>query len=89
MLVQELQELELLSQQKHSELAELAEEELSVCRLEINDLQTSLINTLIPRDKADEHSAVLEVRAGECSHTLLLLSDVCVCVCVCVCVFLR
>ena len=62
-----MEELKLLSQQKHSELEELANEERQLCLAEIERLETSLVDSLIPRDKADEHSAVLEVRAGEYS----------------------
>ena len=62
-----MEELELLSQQKHSGLEELADEERQFCEAEIERLETSLVDALIPRDEADEHSAVLEVRAGECS----------------------
>ena len=61
-----MEELELLSQQKHSGLEELADEERQLCEAEIERLETSLVDALIPRDEADEHSAVLEIRAGEC-----------------------
>ena len=29
-------------------------------------VQVSLVQALVPRDEADEHSAILEVRAGGC-----------------------
>lgn len=56
----------MLSQQEDGELAEVANEELHSCRSEIEKVQESLVLALIPRDKADSHSAVLEVRAGQC-----------------------
>ena len=44
----------------------MADEERQLCEAEIERLETSLVDALIPRDEADEHSAVLEIRAGEC-----------------------
>lgn len=62
-LSQELYELEQLSQQS-DDLGELAKEELQICHKAIKKLETSLIHALVPRDEADRHGAVLEVRAG-------------------------
>ena len=65
---QEKCELESLTQHSEDELGELALEELSLCCEEIERLEASLINAVIPRDKADQHSAVLELRAGTAGH---------------------
>ena len=59
--------------QEDSELVELAEEELQICSREIERLEAALVNALIPQDEADDHSAVLEVRAGETKSTSQLL----------------
>ena len=63
--MQEKADLESLCQQQESELVKLAEEELQICCREIERLESSLVNALVPQDEADHHSAVLEVRAGK------------------------
>ena len=62
--MQEKSDLEMLCKQQESELVKLAEEELQMCCREIERLEYSLVNALIPQDEADRHSAVMEVRAG-------------------------
>ena len=62
--LQEKSDLEMLCKQQESELVKLAEEELQMCCREIERLESSLVNALIPQDGADRHSAVMEVRAG-------------------------
>ena len=54
----------MMIQHGEGELGELAMEELSVCREEIERLKASLMNAVIPQDEADRHSAVLELRPG-------------------------
>ena len=56
----------LIQHGEPGELEELVLEELSFCREEIEKLEALLIDALVPKDKADQHSAVLELRAGMC-----------------------
>jgi len=46
------------------EMAEMAEEERKSLVVRLADLETAIKLTLIPKDAADEKSAILEVRAG-------------------------
>ena len=48
-----------------SELKKLAKEEYENMVGQIKDLEESVVSALIPKDLADERSAVLEVRAGK------------------------
>lgn len=62
----EEKDLEALSRDPASdkEMAELAHEELSDIRKRLDDLRGELRIALLPKDAADERSAILEVRAG-------------------------
>lgn len=43
------------------------------------NMQSQLVKALIPRDEADEHSAILEVRAGQCVKEWALSSSLVLC----------
>jgi len=45
-------------------MKELVRAEEQQCKREIDELEASLVRTLLPQDEADKHSAILEVRAG-------------------------
>lgn len=46
------------------EMVEIAEEELQSLRAQLPDVEKSLARLLLPKDMADERSAILEIRAG-------------------------
>ncbi|XP_064382352.1 peptide chain release factor 1-like isoform X2 [Halichondria panicea] len=46
------------------DMKQLAQEELRQCNRELEQIKTLLIESVLPRDEADNHSAILEVRAG-------------------------
>lgn len=60
----EMRELEELLGSQEEGLKALAHEEQRSCSAEIQSIEKSLIRALVPRDEADTHSAILEVRAG-------------------------
>jgi len=68
--MKDIQDLELLEYEENQkgasgqELAELATEELQTSRQSLKELENTLITLLMPRDAADDRSAVVEIRAG-------------------------
>ena len=63
-LRQEAQSLQHMTQESDAELRAMAEEELRDNRAALADADRALALALLPRDAADERSAMLEVRAG-------------------------
>ncbi|MBL7662593.1 peptide chain release factor 1 [bacterium] len=55
---------ELLRETDDVELRELAQEEQSGLRLQIENLQKELIEYLLPKDPNDEKNTIIEIRAG-------------------------
>ena len=63
-LRRQLSELEELSEGDDAEMADLADEELAEIREALPVLEHELQLMLVPKDKADDNSVILELRAG-------------------------
>ena len=50
---------------KHDEMKQLAGEEIHVCKRQLMKLQEDIKDALTPKDEADEHAAIVEIRAGK------------------------
>lgn len=55
---------ELTGMLDHDEMRQLAASELQACRSQLTKLQEDIRDALIPKDEADEHAAIVEIRAG-------------------------
>jgi len=60
----------------HDEMKQLAGQEIQVCKSRLMKVQEDIRDALIPKDEADEHAAIIEIRAG----ILLRYTDTCMCV---------
>lgn len=60
----EITDLEALAKSKDKEMADMAKEDLESCRERLAALEDSIVKSLVPREDADERSAIIEVRAG-------------------------
>ena len=56
--------LELLDEESDEEMRELAKEELSEAKKEVEDLEQELKILLLPKDENDDKNVVVEIRAG-------------------------
>ena len=56
--------LELLDEESDEEIRELAKEELSEAKKEVEELEQELKILLLPRDENDDKNVVVEIRAG-------------------------
>ena len=61
--VQEL--TELTGMMEHDEMKQLAGQEIQVCKSQLMKVQGDIREALTPKDEADEHGAIVEIRAGE------------------------
>ena len=59
--------------QDHEEMKQLAEQEIQVCKNRMMKLQEDIKDALVPKDEADGHAAIVEIRAGE----LLMIMSYC------------
>ena len=48
----------------NEEMKEFVEEEIRACQVHIAALESRLLDSIIPKDKDDSNSAILEIRAG-------------------------
>ncbi len=64
---QEMTELQDLLEgcEEEGDMKALAREEQKGCYQEMQHMQRSILGALVPKDSADKHSAILEVRAGK------------------------
>jgi len=60
----ELDDLRSLSSDNDPEIASMAKEEMAKVEEALEELQSSILRCLLPRDEADDRGVVLEVRAG-------------------------
>ena len=49
---------------EHDEMKQLAGQEIQVCRSQLMKVQGDIRDALTPKDEADEHAAIVEIRAG-------------------------
>ena len=50
---------------EHDEMKQLAGQEIQVCRSQLMKVQGDIRDALTPKDEADEHAAIVEIRAGK------------------------
>lgn len=65
----------LTSQEQEEGMLELAKEEFDEIMTRINDIEKNLIFELVPKDIADDASAILEIRAGTGGDEASLFSN--------------
>ena len=50
---------------EHDEMKQLAGQEIHECKRKVMKLQEDIKDAIIPKDEADEHAAIVEIRAGK------------------------
>ena len=56
---------ELVGMLDHEEMKQLAGQEIHVCKSRMMKLQEDIKDALVPKDEADGHAAIIEIRAGK------------------------
>ena len=56
---------------EHDEMRQLAGQEIQTCKSQLMTLQDDIKDALIPKDEADEHAAIVEIRAGKLLMSLM------------------
>ena len=58
---------------EHDEMRQLAGQEIQTCKSRLMTLQDDIKDALIPKDEADEHAAIVEIRAGKSLKSLMYI----------------
>ena len=61
---------------EHDEMKQLAGQEIHECKRQLTKLQEDINDAIIPKDEADEHAAIVEIRAGKSVKSPMIYTHV-------------